>query len=413
MSGTGTQVIHENDDDETEDQTAAAAPLAPVRTGPIHADAPPAADDEDFVVQEVDELGQPYADERLTEDSQGGTILDRQRQERGEDQHHGSTRAARRRAQQRKGKEYTLRENEQLKTRLAEMERRLQTVQGNVDQITPKLTQYEEDKVRDQARQIEERLSRTNQEFEAASRAYYQGMRGDADEDECLRLGTRRDELALLRLQLQGAKQNIDQFIQQRAAGAKAHPDTTASRDGGDTGQSRTRETRDAPARVDPDVARLADEFKSELPWYASPRTEQDQVDSDLLETLDARVFKMGLNPGTDEYWDKLDELARKHLPHRFPDENPNQTERTRTPANQRNVTQTGQRRGPPVATAEGGSQKPANVVRIDPGRKQALIDLGILDMSGTILNQAEYKRKLNSFAKFDRDNAQGRVGSA
>ena len=68
-------------------------------------------------------------------------------------------------------------------------------------------------------------------------------------------------------------------------------------------------------AAVSPTVSRLANEWVKRNSWY-NPDPRQQDVDSHILRQLDNSVSQR-FRPDTQEYWDELDALVKKYLPHR------------------------------------------------------------------------------------------------
>jgi hypothetical protein len=66
---------------------------------------------------------------------------------------------------------------------------------------------------------------------------------------------------------------------------------------------------------MDPEVVSHAQQWATKNRWYKPQGTDPD---SRLMLSLDAQVHEDGFDPRTPEYWEELDERARKYLPHRY-----------------------------------------------------------------------------------------------
>lgn len=66
---------------------------------------------------------------------------------------------------------------------------------------------------------------------------------------------------------------------------------------------------------VDPTTARLANDWVRRNSWY-NPDPRQFDTDSAILRQLDSNVAQR-FRPNTKEYWDELDSMVKKYLPHR------------------------------------------------------------------------------------------------
>ena len=64
-------------------------------------------------------------------------------------------------------------------------------------------------------------------------------------------------------------------------------------------------------------VQRLAADWLSDNPWYDPSGQDED---SEIAMTIDKKMVKEGWNPASAEYWDELDNRLQKYLPHRYND---------------------------------------------------------------------------------------------
>jgi hypothetical protein len=135
--------------------------------------------------------------------------------------------------------------------------------------------------------------------------------------------------------------------------------------------------------QVDPQVASLADQWRSKNPWFKGGKADDDSA---IVAALDERLSAEGLDPRQPEYWEMLTERVKERLPHRF----------NGNGAANGNGHEREERRGP--AMANGGrerSLKPGEMY-VSAERKQALIDAGVWDDSKL---RAKY---LKRYAEYD-----------
>lgn len=64
-------------------------------------------------------------------------------------------------------------------------------------------------------------------------------------------------------------------------------------------------------------VQRLAADWLSDHPWYDPSGADED---SEIAMTIDKKMVKEGWNPASIEYWEELDNRLQKYLPHRYND---------------------------------------------------------------------------------------------
>jgi hypothetical protein len=64
-------------------------------------------------------------------------------------------------------------------------------------------------------------------------------------------------------------------------------------------------------------VHRLAADWLSDNPWYDPSGQDED---SEIAMTIDKKMVKEGWNPASAEYWEELDNRLQKYLPHRYND---------------------------------------------------------------------------------------------
>lgn len=66
---------------------------------------------------------------------------------------------------------------------------------------------------------------------------------------------------------------------------------------------------------VNPQLVRHAQRWMNSNPWYDPAGSDED---SEIAKMVDQRLHKEGWDPGTEEYWDELDNRLQKRLPHRY-----------------------------------------------------------------------------------------------
>ena len=71
------------------------------------------------------------------------------------------------------------------------------------------------------------------------------------------------------------------------------------------------------PTAPDPAVQRLAADWLNDNSWYDPSGQDED---SEIAMTIDKKMVKEGWNPASPEYWDELDNRLQKYLPHRYND---------------------------------------------------------------------------------------------
>lgn len=79
--------------------------------------------------------------------------------------------------------------------------------------------------------------------------------------------------------------------------------------------QSRQQQSSQTQQRVDPMVEFYGKEFLSKHNWVDLSGSDDD---SKLVLSIDSSLKRDGLNPAKPEYWEKLENLTKKYLPHRF-----------------------------------------------------------------------------------------------
>lgn len=147
---------------------------------------------------------------------------------------------------------------------------------------------------------------------------------------------------------------------------------------------TRIEEAKKAPvvAKVDPQVSRLADQWRGANPWYDPKAGDEDSA---IVNAIDNRLTAEGYNPGTLDYWQELTRRVGKRL-------GTNNDDTRETKANGVTV-----RKGPPVG-GERSAGSPGNrrEVYVTPERKQAMQDAGKWD------DPVERAKMLKSYRDYD-----------
>lgn len=141
----------------------------------------------------------------------------------------------------------------------------------------------------------------------------------------------------------------------------------------------------DSGPQMDSTVLNHAKRFINENSWY-NPRGGDE--DSDIVISIDRSLAREGLNPQTEEYWEKLREKVRKRLPEKFEGSKDDPKRRE-------------SRGGPQIGSGKGDASHVSGrqEVYISPDRKNAMIEAGVWD--DPVLRQKYIKR----YAEYDKNN--------
>lgn len=92
--------------------------------------------------------------------------------------------------------------------------------------------------------------------------------------------------------------------------------------------QQRTTQSGTVVPPPDQEVVNLAKQWMSKNPWYNQAGHD---LDSQIMLSIDQKLYKDGWRPNTPEYWKELTEMGKKYLPQRFisRDNRANATNRT------------------------------------------------------------------------------------
>lgn len=224
---------------------------------------------------------------------------------------------------------------------------------------------------------IDGRISQAEADVREAEALYVQARRSnDPDaEVEALRV---RDQLREGLQQLRGAKQQTMRAAQERQTAAAQ------------------------PPPPDPAVARRAQEWARERPWFDPQARDEDSA---IAYAVERRLFSEGrLDPGSAEYWDEVDRRLAKRLPEHYrtrddedEDDGDARTPRTREPS--RRVNGNGRKPSGPTIKV-GGRERTLRKgeVYIDEDRKAAMIEAGVWD------DPKARERYMRAYQTYDRD---------
>lgn len=82
---------------------------------------------------------------------------------------------------------------------------------------------------------------------------------------------------------------------------------------------------------IDHNVQRHAAQWIDRNSWY---KPDLSDTDSRIAKIIDEDLVKEGWNPGTEDYWDELDNRLQKRLPHRYNESSNRRDSVNRTPRN-------------------------------------------------------------------------------
>lgn len=355
-----------------------------------------------FEIIDVDDNFQPS--ELLGQDTQPAQGDD---QGDGTEDRLGETQTARReredkstrRARQREARDRTIVENRRLTAEIAELRELVQ------DRIEPRLNAFDESRTRQNAAELDRALADANTRATRSKRALTEAM--IAQDGEAMNAALdERDQAFIEVQQLTARKQVIE----------RTGRDPMAERQDGQR-QQQTRETTEQPQRAAPlprAAKELMTDFQAKHDWINPQRDRQGGFTDDdtaVLMRLDNGVFRDGFNPSDPDYWEELEDRARKYLPHRFSNgaiartaTRPTNGQLAQRPAQE-------QRRGPMVAAGNNGTTRPgANKVYLTAGRKDALIRAGVLESDGkTVSDAPKFQKMMKSFQAYDAANGVAR----
>lgn len=144
---------------------------------------------------------------------------------------------------------------------------------------------------------------------------------------------------------------------------------------------------REESPRIDPSVQRNAATWIERNNWY---KPDLSDTDSKIAKLIDEGLVAEGWNPGTEDYWDELDNRLQKRLPHHY-NKSSDRNDSVRSPRN------TVGSSGREASAAYGGTNR--TTYTLSPERVRAMKDAGAWD------NPERKKAMIANFIKYDRTN--------
>lgn len=135
---------------------------------------------------------------------------------------------------------------------------------------------------------------------------------------------------------------------------------------------------------LDPQVVTQAKKWMSNKDWY---NPSGGDMDTTIVQQIDKQLNQEGWDPRTAEYWEELDERAKRYLPHRYNSKQPTTTETTTTP------------RKPPTGGTNNGSRSSTNSFTLSPERQRALKEAGMWD------DPEKRKQMIRRYMEMDKQN--------
>ncbi len=382
--------------------------LTPVQSPALQSD-----EDPGFDVIEVDDRDQDVGrqqDTRLTQDDQGDQPLIRQQpdQQDGRQQRQPQSRRERRQA----GKDSRAtdeRERQRLAADLAASNARIENLESVIAGVQPRLVELGEENIKSKLAGVDQQIAEANNSYQDANRRIATCLQ-NADYDGFAAAQEVRDKALVQRERLSNTKAAIEiglKRAQDQGGGQGGDMRLQPNQDGRGFDIRRQPPEPQGP-RLSPRAQEYVQQFKDDHPWYG---TRGNELDTQILAAIDQDVHNRGFKPDTQEYWDEVSDMARERLPNRFRDggrSDDRMTDDAPPRQQQRQPSQQQQRRGPPVAGPADRAPPAANgrqAVRINPERKQAMIDTGSIDSSGRVVDATKYKNQLKKYAEYDRNN--------
>lgn len=356
----------------------------------------PADQEEEFVVVEVDEKGQPIATgsgrdlDRQDDDADLGESDHRddddedERLGHGEDDDDGTLEGEtleekrERRRRENKAKRIRNRTAAAAKDRLIENQgRMLLNLQEQVASLQGRTIQYDVNLLQSQIDQIEAQQS----DAKAVLAKLVKANDGEGVAEVTELQHSLRDQHRMATEQLRRAKE----------ARSKAPVD--------DSGRPVARQPQQQP-RPDPEVLVRAQEWaRNNRSWFDPKKGGEE---ADIVRVVDQNLHREGWDPSTDEYWEELSERVKRRLPHHFKKANANGNGGN---GGRRVDNGNGGRAaqgGPRMATVSqsGARALGKNEVRVTPERKAAMIAAGKWD------DPVKRNKQLAAYAKYDREQA-------
>ena len=287
------------------------------------------------------------------------------------------------------------------------LRRQLNEVQQQVGSVAPRIDELTEASIRNQREGLEAKISEADRTYSRLDDEYWQAIQ-DGEHARARQIDRDRQNAFVQKTRYGMAVEEFDRLAKQR-------PARPADTDRRQAPQVETRQPPQQDRGVSPIAQRLARSFiDSDAPWYNTPGSE---VDSNILGAIEASVAGSGLNPETEEFWDRVYEIAAEKLPHRFQDGDlpaptPAAAPTPARPAPQvrpqpqvQRQAQQPVRRGPP--TGAPGTARTANAnsntIRLTPERRQAALMAGLIDENNKPVDKKKFYQVASQWAAEDR----------
>lgn len=425
------ELLTENDD----------APLAPSPGTPETTDAPPpnvparVQQQRQTVEPEidweiVDDDGQlppsdrqPGTEGRLTEHDAGeGTYLDQQRQSQIKRYTADEVRAmppqermalwgrmsrdernqnrALRRHVERDNRRRSETENSELRGEVARLSEQVQRLAP----LGPQLDRMDEQRQRDTLRQLTDGVADANRAKLAAERKMTEALTAQ-DNDAFIAALNERDSAFVRSLQLETQRKNLEAHLSARrqSPGARVPSDTRQPPQDQRADVAPQDRQPQGPRMTERGIE-LRDDFLADHDWIDVRRP--DEASKAILR-IDAEMVAEGWDPNRPEYYQELEDRAAEIMPHKFGEARPAANGR-RPNGNGTRPAQPngGARPGPAVPTPQARAPNAQRrTVKLTPERKEALIEVGVLDRNGAVLDKAKLGRYLAQYDTYDRAN--------
>ena len=381
------------------------AALSPVNNGRIQQDDKKNEQPVEWEIVETDDNGRPLGgqpqrqqDDRLAAQEGDGTYIDRQRQQqqqRRDGQQNERLSSSQRRKQQQRARAFNEQENANLRAELADMRQRL-------DGFVPHIQRFD-------ATPRQNEIARIDGEIQAAGRALQDAQRRSAEAVQKLALGEagavdefQRAQTEQLQAAIRGeratmAKSNLERTLAQPAEQQRQTQQPQRQ-------QPQQQATEAQPIAINEQGKRLSQEFLARNSWIDPSPDNSDTISKAAL-AIDAQVLNEGYNPNTPAYWNELENRLAEVMPYKFEQDQQDGRQQGRQQpqrqTQQRQAQPQVQRRGPMAGASEGGAPRRQQVA-VTPGRKQALLDAGVIDNTGRVTNKTKFTRIMQQFHEFD-----------
>lgn len=155
------------------------------------------------------------------------------------------------------------------------------------------------------------------------------------------------------------------------------------------------RRQRDQPA-ASPEIERRATTWRSKNRWYDPNASDED---SKIAAAVDNQLANEGYNPATDRFWKELDRRLAKRLPHRVK-LGKEEAEDLDSDLDEEQSPTSGSGR-------ERSASSGKKTYRISAARRASLIDEGILDRNGKVVDREALNKRVAYYQKYDREQQQ------